>query len=84
VYEIFIKHSKDELLQQLKESEARINVTKQLVQALSTDKKAPEILDRLRRGETYESIVEWLGITVPTTGGGIEDAFTSKVSIFST
>jgi Fungal specific transcription factor domain len=36
-------------------------MTEQILQALSTDEKVPEILDRLKNGETYESIVEWLG-----------------------
>lgn len=36
-------------------------MTEQILQALSTDEKVPEILERLRKGETYDSIVEWLG-----------------------
>jgi len=36
-------------------------MTEQILQALSTDEKVPEILERLKNGETYESIVEWLG-----------------------
>jgi hypothetical protein len=36
-------------------------MTEQILQALSTDEKVPEILDRLQNGETYESIVDWLG-----------------------
>jgi hypothetical protein len=36
-------------------------LTEQIFQALSTDEKVPEILDRLRKGEAYGSIVEWLG-----------------------
>ena len=36
-------------------------MTEQILQALSTDEQVPEILDRLKNGETYESIVEWLG-----------------------
>jgi hypothetical protein len=38
-------------------------MTEHILQALSTDEKVPEILDRLKNGETYESIVEWLGRT---------------------
>ena len=36
-------------------------MTGQILQALCTDEKVPEILDRLQNGETYESIVDWLG-----------------------
>jgi hypothetical protein len=36
-------------------------MTDQLLQALSTDEKVPEILEKLKNGEAYESIVQWLG-----------------------
>jgi hypothetical protein len=45
----------------VKELGARDYLTEQILQALSTDEKVPEILERLKSGETYESIVEWLG-----------------------
>jgi len=35
-------------------------MTEQILLPLSTEEKVPEILDRLKNGETYESIVEWL------------------------
>ena len=40
---------------------AKDHLTEQILQALSTDEKIPEILERLKNGETYEYIVEWLG-----------------------
>lgn len=36
-------------------------MTEQILHALSTNEKVPEILERLRNGETYDGIVEWLG-----------------------
>ena len=36
-------------------------MTEHILQALSTNEKVPEILERLRNGEAYDSIVEWLG-----------------------
>ena len=36
-------------------------LTDQIIQALSTEEQVPEVLSRLRQGETYESIVAWLG-----------------------
>jgi len=36
-------------------------LTEQILQALSTEEKVPEILDRLKNGDSYESIVEGLG-----------------------
>ncbi|KAJ5052033.1 uncharacterized protein L3040_001793 [Drepanopeziza brunnea f. sp. 'multigermtubi'] len=61
IYEVHIKHAKEELVKQIKELRAKDHMTEQILQALSTDEKVPEILDRLKRGETYDSIVEWLG-----------------------
>jgi hypothetical protein len=60
IYEIHIKHAKEELVQQIKDLKAKDHLTKRIFQALSTDEKVPEILDRLKNRETYESIVEWL------------------------
>lgn len=48
-------------MKQIKDLRAKDHMTEQILQALSTDEKVPEILDRLKIGETYESIVEWLG-----------------------
>lgn len=61
IYEIHIKHAKEELVRQIKELKAKDHLTDQILQALSTDEKVPDILERLKKGETYESIVEWLG-----------------------
>jgi hypothetical protein len=49
------------LVKQIKELRAKDHLTEQILQALSTDEKVPEILDRLKNGEAYETIVEWLG-----------------------
>lgn len=49
------------MVKQIKELRAKDHLTEQILHALSTDEKVPEILDRLKNGETYESIVEWLG-----------------------
>ncbi len=61
IYEIHIKHAKEELVKQIKELRAKDHLTEQILQALSTDENVPEILERLKNGDTYESIVEWLG-----------------------
>lgn len=61
VYEVHIKHAKEELVKQIKELGAREHLSEQILQALSTNEKVPEILDRLKNGDTYEAIVEWLG-----------------------
>ena len=56
-----LKQAKEELVRHIKELRSRDYLTKQILLALSTHEKVPEILDRLERSETYESIVEWLG-----------------------
>ncbi|KAH8656216.1 hypothetical protein BGZ60DRAFT_385086 [Tricladium varicosporioides] len=61
IYEVHIKHAKEELVKQINELKARDHLTEQILQALSTDERVPEILERLKNGETYEGIVEWLG-----------------------
>lgn len=47
-------------MKQIKELEAKDNLTRQILRALSNDQHVPEILHRLQNGETYENIVEWL------------------------
>lgn len=61
VYEVHIKHAKEELVRQIKALMAKDHLTEQILQALSSDEHVPEIIERLRNGETYDSIVEWLG-----------------------
>ncbi|RDW58156.1 hypothetical protein BP6252_13567 [Coleophoma cylindrospora] len=63
VYELHIKHVKEELVQQIKDLKAKDHLTDQILQALSNgdDEHVPEILERLRNGESYHTIVEWLG-----------------------
>ncbi|KAL2061541.1 hypothetical protein VTL71DRAFT_6918 [Oculimacula yallundae] len=61
VYEIHIKHAKEELVKQIKELRAKDHMTGEILTALSTNENVPGILERLRNGETYDSIVEWLG-----------------------
>ncbi|TVY44768.1 Nitrogen assimilation transcription factor [Lachnellula subtilissima] len=61
VYEVHIKHAKEELVRQIRELEAKDHLTDQILQALSTDENVPEILERLRNGEGYSTIVKSLG-----------------------
>ncbi|RFU26362.1 hypothetical protein B7463_g9968, partial [Scytalidium lignicola] len=61
VYEVHIKHAKEELIRQIKELKAKELSMEQIFHALSADDKVPDIIERLRQGETYEGIAEWLG-----------------------
>ena len=49
------------MVKQIKELKAKDHLTEQILQAICNDDNVPEILDRLKNDETYESIVEWLG-----------------------
>lgn len=61
IYEIQIKHAKEELIKQIKELRAKDHLTEQILQALSTNEKVPNILEKLKNREAYEDIIEWLG-----------------------
>jgi hypothetical protein len=61
IYEIHVKHAKEELIKQIKDLKSKDHLTEQIFSALSSDDQVPEILQRLRNGETYQAIVEWLG-----------------------
>lgn len=61
VYEVHIKHAKEELVRQIKALMTKDHLTEQILQALSSDEQVPEIIERLKKGETYDAIVEWLG-----------------------
>lgn len=60
IYEVHIKHAKEELVRQIKDLEAKDNTTQQILRALSTDQHVAEILQRLKNGESYDAIAEWL------------------------
>ncbi|KAG0649396.1 Nitrogen assimilation transcription factor nirA [Hyphodiscus hymeniophilus] len=61
VYERHVKYAKEELVKDIRELRVGKNVMERIFEALSNDEKVPEVLDRLRSRETYESIVKWLG-----------------------
>ncbi|KAH8804914.1 hypothetical protein F5884DRAFT_678291 [Xylogone sp. PMI_703] len=61
VYEVHIKHAKEELIRQIKELKSKDAPMEQILQSLSADNKASEIIDRLKQGESYENIADWLG-----------------------
>jgi hypothetical protein len=64
VYEVHIKHAKEELLKQIKGLRAKNHVAEQILQALSAEEKVPEILERLKDGDRYEDIVQILGTPI--------------------
>jgi hypothetical protein len=62
IYEVHIKHAKEELVKQIKELKAKDHLTERILNALIEEsEKVLEIVERLQNRERYESIVEWLG-----------------------
>lgn len=64
IYEIHIKHAKEELVKQIKHLQMKNFLAHQIFQSLSTDVKVPEILDMLKNGDSHESIVKSIGRAV--------------------
>jgi hypothetical protein len=56
----------NQLKEQIKELLVDDQLTKQILRALSTDEKVPEILDKLQNGSGYKNIVELLNCSAAT------------------
>lgn len=56
-----IKHAKEELIRQIKELKTKEGLMEQILQSLTLDDKLTDTVDRLKQGDSYESIVDWLG-----------------------
>lgn len=48
-------------MKEIKELREEKHIMERILEALSNEEKVPEVLDRLRKSEPYERIVEWLG-----------------------
>jgi hypothetical protein len=49
------------LIKQIKDLKSKDRLAEQIFSALSSDDQVPEILQRLKNGETHHAIVKWLG-----------------------
>ncbi|KFY28072.1 hypothetical protein V491_00644 [Pseudogymnoascus sp. VKM F-3775] len=61
VYEIHMKHAKEELMKQIHEVRSKNKPNERVVKALQYADKAPDILRALSNGDSLESIVDSLG-----------------------
>jgi hypothetical protein len=62
IYEVHIKHAKEELVKQIRDFKVKDHLTERILTALiEENEKVPEIVERLQNREPYESIVKWLG-----------------------
>ncbi|KAL3427530.1 fungal specific transcription factor [Phlyctema vagabunda] len=60
IYEPRLRGGKSDLLKQFADLQIKYDLAKQIFQALLLPDRTPELLERLRSGETYENIVQWL------------------------
>ncbi|OBT93674.1 hypothetical protein VE01_08019 [Pseudogymnoascus verrucosus] len=61
VYEVHIKHAKEELMKQIRELRTKNRLSERIFRTLQSSEKAPDILRALSNGESIESIAESLG-----------------------
>ncbi|KFZ18707.1 hypothetical protein V501_01064 [Pseudogymnoascus sp. VKM F-4519 (FW-2642)] len=61
VYEVHIKHAKEELMKQILELRAKNKLNERVIEALQSGDKAPDILRALSSDDSFESIVESQG-----------------------
>jgi hypothetical protein len=71
VYEIHTRHSKDELVKQVRELKAEVCLMKQILDALCTDDRVSEVLQQLKSGQMYDTIVDRLDRTPIKEEGNI-------------
>jgi hypothetical protein len=60
VYEVHAKRAKADLIKQLKALEGKNDLLERILDALSADEQVSAIIQRLKNGDTYDSIVKWL------------------------
>ncbi|OBT76461.1 hypothetical protein VF21_04003 [Pseudogymnoascus sp. 05NY08] len=61
VYEVHIKHAKEELMKQIRELRTKNRLSERIFRTLQSSERAPDILRALSNGESIESIAESLG-----------------------
>ncbi|OBT66212.1 hypothetical protein VE03_04312 [Pseudogymnoascus sp. 23342-1-I1] len=61
VYEVHLKHAKEELMKQIRELRAKNRLSERIFKTLQLGEKTPDILRALSNGDSIESIAESLG-----------------------
>ncbi|KAF9872171.1 hypothetical protein CkaCkLH20_10263 [Colletotrichum karsti] len=74
VYEIPVRQSKEHLRTEIEQLRQRQRSSDQVIAALVRSDMWEDVLQRLRNGQSLESVSEWLGGTVPS-GGGARPSF---------
>ncbi|KAH7109367.1 fungal-specific transcription factor domain-containing protein [Dactylonectria macrodidyma] len=71
VYEAPMRQSKENLRAEIENLRHRQRSNDQVFAALVRPEHCEEVLTRLRGGQSAESISEWLGCTLPSSGGAV-------------
>jgi len=71
VYEIPIRQSKENLRSEIEQLRRQQRTTEAVLAALVRPDVWQDVLERLRSGQTVESISEWLGGSLPSGGGAV-------------
>ncbi|KAF5490009.1 Nitrogen assimilation transcription factor nit-4 [Colletotrichum siamense] len=69
VYEIPVRQSKEHLRTEIEQLRQRQRSSDQVIAALVRSDMWEDVLQRLRNGQSLESVSEWLGGTLPSGGG---------------
>ncbi|KAL0937828.1 nitrate assimilation regulatory protein [Colletotrichum truncatum] len=69
VYEIPVRQSKEHLRSEIEQLRQRQRSSDQVIAALVRSDIWEDVLQRLRNGQSLESVSEWLGGTLPSGGG---------------
>jgi hypothetical protein len=71
VYEIPVRQSKENLRHELEQLRRQQRNNEQVISALIRPDVWEEVLSRLRKGQSVESISDWLGGSMPSGGGAL-------------
>ncbi|OLN94080.1 Nitrogen assimilation transcription factor nit-4-like protein 8 [Colletotrichum chlorophyti] len=69
VYEVPVRQSKEHLRSEIENLRQRQRSSDQVIAALVRSDMWEDVLQRLRNGQSLESVSEWLGGTLPSGGG---------------
>ncbi|KAL8407394.1 hypothetical protein RB594_006289 [Gaeumannomyces avenae] len=71
VYEVPLRQSKEDLRAEIDQLRRQQQNNESILSALAEPSRWEEVLQRLRSGQSVESISEWLGGTLPSGGGAM-------------
>ncbi|MCJ1401592.1 hypothetical protein MMC11_004808 [Xylographa trunciseda] len=82
-YDLHIKTQKQDMIQKIHQLQNDYSCVEQIIRALSTGEKGEDIINRLRNGQSYQSIAESLGSSPPGSLAAIAELSPSGQRNFS-